>query len=457
MHIKVKKGLNIPIKGEPQGDVLPLKEPSFISLNLSCFESVKFRLLVKPEESVKKGQPLVEIKKFEGTFIVSPAGGIVREIRRGLKRRLLDIVIEVSRDEEEIELPPLNLKTASREEIIAFLQKGGAFALIRSRPFDRLADPHKIPKSIFVKAVETAPLTPSEEMQVKGHEQDFEIGLEALARLTQGFVHLVYSKESQFKPFLEAKHCLKHTIEGPHPAGNHSVHIQHIDPIKSADECVWTLRAQDVVVIGHLIRKGRYLVDQVVGIGGPGIISGKACFVKTRLGVPIASFLSNFVEKGDIRLISGDPLTGHQVDEGDFLGFYDRVFSAIAENKSRELLHFFRLGGDKFTFSRGYLSGLKNNKERRYDFTTNQHGEHRPFIDATLYDKIQPLQIPTMHLIKSVMAGDFDEAEALGLLEVAPEDFALATFVCPSKIEMCDLVKEGLLACEKEIFGELST
>ncbi len=453
MEIQVKKGLDIPLKGKPVGEPIVLKEPHFVSLNLSSFEGVKFRLLVKPGDLVKRGEPLVEIKKFEGTFFVSPAGGVVTEIRRGLKRRLLDIVIEVSQNEEEIEAKPLDLKSASREEILSFLQKGGAFSLIRSRPFDRLADPHKIPKSIFVKGVETAPLTASEEMQVKGHEEDFAVGLKALSHLTSGSLHLVYSKNSTFAPFLNALHAVKHTIEGPHPAGNFSVHIQHIDPIRSSDECVWTLRAQDVVVIGHLIRTGRYLVDQIVAVGGPAISPDKVCFVKTRLGVPIASFAPFVLKDKPVRLISGDPLMGHKVDETDFLGFYDRVFCAIPTNESRQLLHFFRLGSDKYTASRAYLSGFQ--KDKAFDFTTNQHGEHRPFIDATLYNKVQPLQIPTMQLVKSVMAGDFDEAEALGLLEVAPEDFALTTFVCPSKMEMTEIIKEGLIACEREVFGEV--
>lgn len=450
MHIRVKKGLDIPLKGIPVGEPLPLKEPLEVSLNLAPFEQTKFKLLAKVGDKVKKGEPLVEDKRFVGSCFPSPAGGIVKEIRRGLKRRLLDIVIEVSHPEDELRLQPLNVSTTSKEELIAFLKKTGAFALIRSRPFDRLADPAKVPRAIFVKGCETAPLTPSQEAQVAGHEADFKMGLEALSRLTSGAVHLVYSKGSTFKPFLEASHCEKHTVEGPHPAGNPSVHIEAIDPIRASDDCVWTLTALDVVVIGHWLRTGTYLVDRIVAIGGPGIIPGKAGFVKTRIGVPIASLLPGRVESGYIRLISGNPLMGHKVDEGDFLGFYDTVFCVIPENQSRQLLHFFRLGQDKFTASRAYFSS----RALGFDFTTSQHGEPRPFIDPALYDRVQPLHVPTMPLVKSVMAGDFDEAEVLGLLEVAPEDFALPAFVCPSKIEMTEIIKEGLVACAKEVFGE---
>lgn len=432
-HIKVTKGLDIPIKGKPEGSIKPLlsTELKEIALDLAPFDDVKFRLLVQPGDPVKLGQPLAEDKDSPGKMFVSPAGGTVREIRRGLKRRLLDIVIEVAK-QEEIQTP------TSTNDLIEKLKTGGLFPHIRQRPFNVLANPNKTPRSIFVKAVESAPFVPPAELQVIGHEKEFQAGLEALSKLTQ--IHLVYHKNCSFKPFIEAKNVQKHTVEGPHPAANYSLHIHHIDPIRSAEDIIWTLDAHAVVAIGYYLLHGRYFVDRIISIAGPGIIEGKSGFFSVREGYPIELILSGRIQNGPVRYVSGDILTGKSVQVEDFLGFYDYSFCAIPENSKREFLSFLRLGGDKYTFSRTYLS----NKNREYDFTTNQHGEHRPFIDPTLYDEVMPLPISTMHLVKAVLAEDYDSAAELGLMEVDSEDFALPTFVCPSKIEMDAIIKKGL-------------
>ena len=188
-------------------------------------------------------------------------------------------------------------------------------------------------------------------------------------------------------------------------------------------------------------------LDRVVGIGGPGVLQGKTGYFKIREGYPIESLVSGRVKGTYPRLISGDPLNGHQVAATDYLRFNDFTFSVIPEMESRQFLHFFRLGAGKYSFSRAYLSGHLNNADRSYPFTTSLHGEHRPFIDATLYDKVQPLEISTMLLVKAVMAEDYDLAERLGLLEVVPEDFSLTAFVCPSKIEMPTIIREGQALC----------
>jgi Na+-transporting NADH:ubiquinone oxidoreductase subunit A len=243
----------------------------------------------------------------------------------------------------------------------------------------------------------------------------------------------------------------KHTAEGPHPIGNQSLHIQKIDRISAPDKWIWTLNAHDVVSIGHLLLNGRYFVDKVISIAGPGILSDRVGYFKARRGCPVSELIAGRIQKGPLRFISGDPLTGHKVDIDDFLGFYDYVFAVIPENTKREFLHFFGIGSDKYTFSRAYATGHFDNRDREYDFTTNQHGEHRSFIDSTLYDKVMPLEVPTMLLVKAVLAEDYDLADSYGLLEVDSEDFALPTFVCPSKMEMTEIIKKGLKQYSKEI------
>lgn len=462
VHIKVVKGLDIPIKGKPIGDIQaltgsgeasPQETPPQLALNLQNFD-LRFHLLAKEGTHVKLGEPIAEDKACPGRFFVSPAAGTISEVRRGLKRLVSSLVIDVDKEEEYFKFPTLDPEKASREEIVEHLKRGGAFSKIRMRPLDRLADPTKTPKRIFVKAIESAPFMPKPEWQVQGHETAFQSGLTALKKLTDGEVHLIYSLTSRFEAFQHAKNVVLHTVEGPHPAGNASIHIESIAPISSLEDEVWTLNAHDVTCIGQLLLQGRVRHDRVISIAGPGILPGRSRYFRIRDGFPIARLISGRTEKGPMRLISGDPLLGHQVAPGDFLGFSDFAFCVIPENIERQFLHFFRFGVDKYSFSRAYLSGHLDNRDREYLFTTSLHGEHRAFLDSSLYDRVQPLHIPTMLLVKAIMAEDFELAEQLGLLEVAPEDFALPTFVCPSKMEMVEIVKKGLKRYAEDMLSD---
>lgn len=455
-HIKISRGLDIPIKGKPQNgihrlrELEPLRSPHQIALDLTPFQDLKFRLLVKQGDFVKIGQPLLEDKESPGRLFVSPASGVVSEIRRGLKRVLLAIAIEVKLPEEYFEFPKVDPDRLSHSELIERLKSGGIFSKIRSRPFNILANPEKKPRCIVIKALESGPLCPPSELQVIGQEKEFQAGLTALSKLCDGPTHLIYSKESTLKAFREAKHVQKHTAEGPHPIGTHSVLIQNLCPIKGPSDNIWTLNSHDIVSIGHLLLNGRVHVDRVISIAGPAVLPDWIGYFKVRSGYPVSAIISGRVQKGLLRFISGDPLMGHKVTADDFLGFADYVFCVLPENTQREFLHFWRPGFKKYTASHAYLSGHLQREDKEYDFTTNQHGEHRPFIDSTLYDQVQPLDIPTMLLVKAVMAEDYDLADSYGLLEVDPEDFALSTFVCPSKIEMTEIIRKGLKTRLKE-------
>lgn len=459
VHIKVTKGLNIPIKGKPEGQLQTIVDSGhvmasrLIGLDLTPFEDLKFKLLVKVGDVVKIGQPLLEDRSVSGLMFASPAGGVIKEIRRGLKRVLKDIIIELRHSEEQQDIGPLDVNSATRFQLIEKLKAGGLFPHIRKRPFNQMANPNHIPRAIFVKALESAPFVPCAKMQIQGYEKEFQIGLDALAKLTDGSVHLVYRKGSTCQAFTEAKGVQKHTAEGPHPVSNYSVHIHYISQIVSAEEVVWTLTAYDVACIGYLLSTGRYLIDKVISIGGPAVLPGKRGFFKGRAGYLIEDLIAGRIEHGVLRLISGDVLMGKKAEISDFLGFYHNTFSVIPENTDREFLHFLRLGSDKYTASGAYLSGHLNNENRKYDFTTSLHGERRAFVTSAPYEKVMPLRIPTMELVKSVMAEDYDLAEALGLLEVDAEDFALPTFVDPSKIEMVEIIDQGLKQHAKEVAG----
>lgn len=453
VHIKVKKGLDIPIEGAPQGESATLTTSYPIPLALSLHEfPLKFHLLAKPGDFVKTGQPLAEDKDCPGRMFVSPATGKVKDILRGEKRVLKYMVVESQGSDDFFAFPTIDIKNSSLEELLALMNSGGIFSKIRARPFGLLADARKKPKEIFIKAIETAPFTPPAELQVAGYEKEFEAGIKALNKIAPGHVHLVFKQGSPCKSFYEAKDVHLHTVEGPHPAANPSLHIQAIAPLLSQDDIVWSLTAHDVTCLGRLITEGKVRVSRIVGVGGPGIVKGRALFLKLRDGFPVSPLIANRLEKSPARLISGDPLMGLEVKADEFLGSNISVFSVIPENRSREFLHFFRIGLDKYSFSRAYLSG-HTSSPKLYPLTTHQHGEERAFIDSTLIDKVQPLSISTMHLVKSLLAEDYDTAVQLGLLEVVPEDFALPSFVCPSKIDMVDIVGQGLSRYAKDLLA----
>jgi Na+-transporting NADH:ubiquinone oxidoreductase subunit A len=357
-----------------------------------------------------------------------------------LKRRLLDIVIELAPQEAVYDHGVVNIAQASRDEIVQKLLQGGAFARIRSRPCNRLANPHQIPKAIFVKALESAPLVPPSEYQVQGREEDFQYGLSALSHLAK--VHLIYRQGSPCKAFSEAKEVTLHTAEGPHPIANVSLHIYQIDPLLSSKEVVWTVNADDVVAIGTLLRTGIYDAQRIISIAGEGILATKRGFFRAREGHAVKELVAERLETGPLRLISGDPLNGEKVELEGFLGANHYALTVLRENTQREFLHFLRAGSSKFSATRTYLSGHQKNRE--HSLTTHQHGEERPFIDSAIYDKVMPMQIPTIPLVKALLAEDFETAEELGLLEIDSEDFALATFICPSKIEIAEIVRQGL-------------
>lgn len=447
VHIKIEKGLNIPIEGAPVGmtlSSLPFHESNQkLALHLGYFDT-KFHLLAKVGDRVKKGEAIAWDKSFPLRKFVAPAGGVISEIRRGLKRALTYVIIDKDAEEAVHRLAPFDLSSSSVADLIKRMGEGGILAKVRKRPFDTLADPEKLPDAIFIKALESAPFVPPAEMQVKGHERHFQKGLDALNRIAPEKVHLIYRMGTTCKAFNKAENVIPHTAEGPHPIANSSLHIQKISPIFSHEDTIWALNAHDVVCLGYLLNEGEVFFNRIVSVAGPGVLPGRSGYFLLREGYPLAPLLQNRINNESIRFISGDPLMGHQVQPGDFLGFSDCVLTCIPENTEREFLHFFRGGSDKYSFSRAYLSGHFNLENRTYPFTTSLHGEHRPFIDSTQMDKVQPLDISAMHLVKALLAEDYESAAELGLLEVAPEDFALPTFVDPSKVEMVEIVRKGI-------------
>lgn len=443
MDIVIKKGLDIPLTQQATSQIESRKVTK-TALTFDTFLTSKgIKLLVKPGDHVSQGSPIAQDKDGSGRFFVSPASGQIEDIRRGARRSLKAIVIALD-ETPALSLPSLSPKQIERDALIQAMIERGLFAHIRQRPFNRLADPQKKPRSIFVKALESAPLGFHPEAQVEQHKESFQAGLDFLKVLTDGSVHLVH--ETKTTPAIaSAQNVLHHTASGPHPRSLTSVHIHHVDPIRSSDDVIWTLSAWDVIVIGATLTSGVYFNEKLVALGGDGFVDSKRCHLKTITGAYIGDLVHERLthsKHGEKRLISGSPLMGTQVTLDDFLHFEHSSLVALTESQNREFLHFFRPGLNKFTASGAYLGAFMPSQE--FKFTTSQHGEERAFIDGEVYERVMPMRIPTIHLVKACMADDIDSAIELGLLEIDAEDFALPTFVCPSKVEMVEVMKEAL-------------
>lgn len=437
MVIKVKRGLDIPLRGVPKGEVKELPLPRHVALDLAPFGQLRFTLLKKEGSLVKVGEPLAEDKGHSGRVFISPASGKVLEIRRGLKKRILSIIIETDSKQSSFQSTPMEI-----DEIIT----KGIAPHIQVRPGLRIAKSQQKPDTIFIKGIESAPYSPPPELDLVGNEEWFQEGVKGLGTLAP--VHLVYWEGTSH--FSQFKGCSLHGAIGPHPVGNPSVHIRAISPITRNDQVVWVLTTHDVIVLGKALSTGDYHTQRIVAVGGEGAADQQRGYFRVNRGVSIEALLQNCSPSQPCRLISGDPLMGVEVDSEGFLGFYHSTLSMIPNQEmKREFLHFLKWKKKGFTASKGYFF-----RSKRPTFTTHQHGEERAFIDGQIYDRVMPLPIQTMPLIKTLITEEYEKSESLGLLEVAPEDFALAAFVCPSKIDMPGIVKSGLEAYGRQHYEE---
>lgn len=450
----IKKGMNIRLAGAPETVITDAPASSQFILYPAEFAGIKPRLKVKEGDSVKRGTPVFFDKRNPGFNVCSPAGGTVARINYGKRRVIESIVIESAAREEAESFKKYGidqLTGVARTELLDLLQQTGLIALMTARPFSRMADANKHPKSIFVNGMNTAPYHPDINTVVVGHEQAFQAGLNALSRLTDRKVHLCLDGSKQNVPALvNAKNVQVHTFTGPHPAGNTSVHIHHIDPISPGD-IVWTIKAQDVILIGQLLLNGEYPTHRVITLSGPGVLKGSNRHYRIRLGASLSHFLAGNVDKHEMRLIAGDILAGSKIAADSGLRFYDDAITVLPEDRERHFIGWLAPGHNRLSVSRTFVSkwfGL--DKKQDWALGTNQRGELRPMVLTGLYDQYLPMNIMTDYLVRAVLARDADEAIALGLLETDPEDFALPAFVCPSKMDLCGIIRKGLDQVEKE-------
>ncbi|MGB1204788.1 MAG: Na(+)-translocating NADH-quinone reductase subunit A [Chitinophagales bacterium] len=439
--IKFKKGYDIKIIGTPKTTVHSNFKAKTHAVKPTDFIGISPipKLTVDVGDRVKAGDTLFYDKKRPEILYTAPVSGEVVEIKRGAKRSLAAVVILADEKMSYKLFNPVRISSASRNEIVKFLMETGCWPFIRQRPYNVIANPDEQPKNIFISGFKTAPLAPDTTFLMKGQEGAFSAGVSVLKKLTKGKVYLSLSNKQDSQSFSQAKDATINHFSGPHPAGNVGVHIHHIAPINKGD-VVWTLDPQDVILIGKLFNTGKYDTERLVALGGTPVSQPQ--YYKTYLGASIKNMVANNLNKDHVRFVSGDILTGEKIAADGHVGAFHQQVTVVEEGDHYEFLGWLKPSYARPSVSRTFMSFMKPNKE--YDVNTNTHGEHRAFVVTGAYEKVIPMDVLPMQLLKAILYRDFELMEGLGIYEVVEEDLALCEFICPSKTDMQEILREGL-------------
>lgn len=446
--IRLSKGLDINLEGVAQKSLVKLPTVGEYAVTPVDFEGVTPKLLVKVGDEVKAGSSLFFSKDNAQIIFTSPVSGRVVAINRGEKRKVLNVVVKASYEQTYEEFAKIELKSATREEIVGLLLKSGLWSMIIQRPYGVIANPSETPKSIFISTFDSAPLAPDYNFMLSSERANLEKGIEVMSRLTSGDVHLSLKSEAEGE-MESLKGATFHKFAGKHPVGNVGIQIHHVEPIAKGD-LIWTLNIQDLAIIGRLFTDFKVDMTKIIAVTGSEVENPQ--YYQIVGGASIASILNDNIKMpkdGDIvRIISGNPLTGVKREGSDFLSFYANQITVITEGDKYEFLGWAMPRLNKFSVSRSYFSWICPKK--RYSLDTNLNGGERPFVLTDLYDGYLPMDIYPVYLLKACIAGDIDKMEGLGIYEVVEEDFALCEFVDPSKIEMQQIVRDAINLMIKE-------
>jgi Na+-transporting NADH:ubiquinone oxidoreductase subunit A len=445
--IKIKRGLDIKLKGSAEKIISTAQPTNTYAVKPPDFPGITPRITAKPGEKVKAGTTLFYDKKQVEVKFSSPVSGVVKAVNRGERRRILEVVVETNGDIQYEDFKAGDPETMDREEIVKKIQDAGLWPAIRQRPYSVIARINKTPRDIFISGFDTAPLAPDMDYMLKGQAREFQTGINALKKLTTGKIHI--SLNALYPPtdtFTQAKGVELHYFKGPHPAGNPGVQINRICPVNK-DETVWVIQPQDVIVIGRLFEKGIYDASRIIAITGSEVL--KPRYYNVIGGTSIEPFVKGNVNPGEHRYISGNVLTGARTNKVGYLGFYDSQVTVIPEGNYYEMFGWALPGFRKFSVSRSFWSWLPGQK--KYTIDTNIKGGLRPFVVTGEYEKVLPMDIYPMQLMKAILVEDIEKMEQLGIYEVAEEDFALCEFICSSKIDIQSIIRQGMDLMMKEL------
>ncbi len=458
---KIRKGLRLPITGEPEQRIDDGRAPSRVALVAADYHGMRPTMHVQAGDPVRRGQLLFEDKKAPGVRYTAIASGKVTAVNRGAKRALESVVIELDEAERAGKGETMRFSSdhgkhpgsLSEDQVKELLVESGMWTALRARPFGKVPVPESRPHSIFVTAMDSHPLAPDPAVVLQGRGDDFERGLAALGKLTDGPVYICTAagagaglqvpKEDRFRV---------EEFTGPHPAGTVGVHIHTLDPVHRAKR-VWYIGYQDVAALGRLFDRGELDVNRVVALAGPAVERPR--LVRTRVGASTDTLCDGEVDgqalaDGGLRLISGSVLSGRkaQGETRGFLGRYHNQLSVLREDREREFIGWLLPGANKFSTLNLFLSKLMPGK--KFEFTTTTNGSERAIVPLGLYEKVFPIDIPATFLLKSIVVGDLERAEELGVLELDEEDLSLCSFVDPGKHDFGSHLRDLLTTIEKE-------
>ena len=441
-HINIRKGHNIRISGSPENEYFSRPKSKTVSIQPNNFRYVKPKLLVKVGDKVDIGSPIFFDKVQPDIKWASPGGGEIKEIILGDRRSVENIIIELQEEEKSVLHTPVKYQEISslgKAKVTDQIMEANLWPMIRQRPFNKIADPNDTPMAIFVSGFNSAPLTVNLDFALRYKQSVFQAGLNVLNQLSNGNVHLTFEVDTNCETLTAARNVNLHTVNGPHPSGNVGIQIHHINPWKP-NEVIWVVNAQHVLTIGDLFLKGIYDPSIVATVAGPGVKN--PAHIQTRTGASIETFLLDNLNSDDNRIISGDVLTGQETNLNGFLGYYDTTISVVPNSNEREFLGLLKPGNEqsRYSVTNAFISQNKSN----FNFTTQQSGSLRPMVPINAWENMLPMDIYPNALYRSILAEDFEEMEGLGLLECDEEDFALCSFVCPSKIDVGSVIRHGL-------------
>ncbi|MDT0647512.1 Na(+)-translocating NADH-quinone reductase subunit A [Zunongwangia sp. F260] len=434
--IRIKRGLSLKLVGEAEKELLEAPRSKTYAIKPPDFHTVVPKTVVKEGAKLLAGDEIFFSKYTGEVRFTSPVSGTIKEIKRGAKRKIMEIIVEADSQDSYREFGKMDASSASADDVRERVLGSGCGAFINQRPYDIIADPKDTPKAVFISAVSTAPLAADKGFIIKDKVAAFQEGVNALAKLTDGIVHLSVD-ESSAAYLKDIKGVELHHVKGPHPAGNVGVQIHKIDPI-NIGERVWTVSPEDVAIIGNVFLTGRYIADRTIAVAGSEAENRK--YFKTKIGANVTDLIGEVADS--VRIISGDVLTGQKLSNHQYIGFYDNEVTLIPEGNNYRMF-----GWLPFTYnnihsnSRTSLSWLSSKK---FKPTTNLNGEERALVVTGEMEKVLPMDIYPMQLIKACLAGDIEKMESLGIYEVAPEDFALVEYVNTSKIEIQEVIRLGL-------------
>ena len=438
--IRSRKGANLNLKGGAEKILDTTVLPSTFALRPDDFFGTTPKLLLKEGASVKIGTPIYYSKKNPIIKIVSPVSGIIQNIERGPKRKIEKIIIESSGIQDSIKHSVSDWEKKNREDLKFLLAESGNWPFIHQRPYGTMANPTDTPKAIFVSTVKTDPLHEDVQFILKDQKNDFQLGIDLLNKLVDQPVFLGVEKIfSDYFGSIEGVH--HYTVQGPHPAGNLSLHIQKLCPLNMGER-IWTVNAEDVANLGRFISSGIFCSRRTIAVSGNAVEHPK--YFQTNIGADLQPFLKKVgTIKEKIRVINGDVLTGETSFARPFLGYFNNLVSIIPEGDKYRMFGWLPfIDNNILSLSNTSLSRIFNRKG--FDVDTNLNGEERALVVTGEMEKIFPLEIYPMQLIKACMAGDIEKMEALGIYEVVPEDFGLVDYSNTSKIEAQEIIRQGI-------------